>query len=171
MDTPKLCAHELDPRTCMYCKPSPYPQVVYTSGGGESFHRTKSCWGLTNGQRKVERRGGTAAKVVARSPGAARNDNYVPCAICFGSDETYSWTSSPVAPTTSRSARDREPTEVWVVYAVYSVRSRARHARYHDSEACPRLTTTSHAEWSGITKVRWSTARSQGMRPCQDCCR
>ncbi|MEU8956768.1 hypothetical protein AB0C93_20975 [Streptomyces sp. NPDC048518] len=57
--TEQRCVHELLPGHCTECAPVPQGLTahVYTTAGGQVFHRTPSCAGLLDGQRQAARRG------------------------------------------------------------------------------------------------------------------
>jgi hypothetical protein len=69
---------------CHRCKPKPFPTTVYvTKGWGAAFHRSKDCRALCDGQKQIERRGGSPAPVELVHIEMAISDKYSPCLICF----------------------------------------------------------------------------------------
>lgn len=70
---------------CGRCRPRDLPERLYmTSGSGSSaFHKSPDCRALSDGQAYVERRGGTAAPVVAITPKQAATTGKFPCLECF----------------------------------------------------------------------------------------
>jgi len=62
-DQGRRCAAD-DLPYCHRCKPKPFPiNVVVSTGWAAAFHCSANCTGLNEGQRKVERRGGSPAPV------------------------------------------------------------------------------------------------------------
>ena len=70
---------------CGRCKPRQLPDRLYmTHGGGSSaFHDRPDCRALRDGQRRVDRRGGTTAPVVPMTPKQAATSGKFPCLECF----------------------------------------------------------------------------------------
>ena len=60
-----------------------YSKFVYiTKDWSATFHRANDCWGLTGGQKKVERRGGEPAPIDHVAYITAIKTHF-PCQICF----------------------------------------------------------------------------------------
>jgi len=71
---------------CHRCKPKPFPiNVVVATGWAAAFHASKDCKGLNDGQRMVERHGGSAAPVTTIHREVAISRGYKPCLLCFPS--------------------------------------------------------------------------------------
>lgn len=78
---------------CPQCKPKSLSKVVYITAGGQAYHRSLHCEALQDGQRLVEKRGGTPDDPTSLSMGAAKVGGRQPCLICF---------PPPLAPTKPR---------------------------------------------------------------------
>jgi hypothetical protein len=79
---------------CHRCKPKPFPTTVYvTTGWGAAFHRSENCWALCDGQKMVERRGGSPAPIELVHIEMALSEGCSPCLVCF--PEARGRTSEP----------------------------------------------------------------------------
>ena len=73
---------------CADCKPSSpdddEPRFVYiTEGWGAAYHKIRDCPALIEGQKFVERKGGTPAPVKRVALSTAKATLHSPCQVCF----------------------------------------------------------------------------------------
>jgi hypothetical protein len=167
MASEELCIHDLVAASCSTCKPSRFPKTVWVSGGGQSFHRSRSCPALRRGQDRVERWGGEVADVRSVSRNEAFAKGYQPCERCFSQttvDETSVWRN----PTEAR-APQRDPATVFVCLEEYGYDTRARRACFHRSARCEQLLARRAAVGGRVVRVDTSAARRRRMQPCTEC--
>lgn len=78
------CKHGIPAGQCTYCKPRPHvPDVVVITAGGSAFHGQESCEALHDGQRSVERRGGSPAELEKVHVNVAIGKGLVACLWCL----------------------------------------------------------------------------------------
>jgi len=69
---------------CERCKPHPYPETVYVTGGGSAFHKDRRCDAMESGQRHVVARGGSPSEITAVGIQVALGrEGREPCQRCF----------------------------------------------------------------------------------------
>lgn len=85
------CKHGLDPSACTICLDEQTP-LVYVSGGGRRYHKTRECSGLEWGKQNVDDRGGERAPVKAMRERAAKDQGY---SRCFARDCWPGWWNKP----------------------------------------------------------------------------
>lgn len=76
------CPHGLGSRDwCSICK-NESRGVVYLTGGGTAYHRTRYCTALVEGQEVVLRRGGTTERIRAVAYTSVELNERWPCKTC-----------------------------------------------------------------------------------------
>ena len=73
------CPHGTRAEWCGMCRNQ---GVVYISAGGDAYHARPDCSALLDGQRYVERRGGTPAPIESVPLASDRAAERSACAVC-----------------------------------------------------------------------------------------
>lgn len=77
------CEHAVRIALCVVCKPELRNTVLYITGGGTHMHRIPNCRGIIDGQKKVERRGGSPEQIEAVKTYSSSIDGRDYCKICM----------------------------------------------------------------------------------------
>lgn len=81
MRTAEPCPHGTRQEWCASCRTKGAP-AIYITSGGQVYHRTVQCNALRQGQRRVERHGGTPAAIESVALGSERLGGRAPCSVC-----------------------------------------------------------------------------------------